>query len=89
MVKIKDETKFHGIDPNKASGAIASPKILSKERYQIGIDYPAQKQDRLKKFCSIINEPVSIFTAQALDNEIQHRLECMDKKKRQAIENLM
>ncbi len=59
------------------------------ERFSIGINYSKSKQEKLKKFCSIINIPVCIFTGQALDNEMDAVMEQMEAGKRKAVEALL
>ena len=58
---------------------------LKDKRFIIALDYPLDKRARLKAFCSIINISVSRFTQTALENEMEARLEAMDKNKRDAV----
>lgn len=59
------------------------------DRYQVGVIYTQDKVNRLKTFLRIINMTASEFTAEALDNEIDARLQAMDEDRRKAVERLL
>jgi len=58
-------------------------------RYQIGVEYPRDKQERLKKFLGIINMTAGEFAAEALDNEMAARMEDMDDTLRASVLKLI
>lgn len=64
-------------------------EIKKHDRYMIGVDYSDDKRACLKKFTSIIGTNVAKFTAEALDNEIQARLDGMKEDERRAVEHLL
>ena len=74
--------------PKDLQGLKPSTSIRDK-LMQINIPYTRAKQDKLKKFCGLIGLSVAKFTSEALDNEIEARLDAMSDKDKKAVRTLL
>lgn len=64
--------------------------MTRKKQYLISLDYPPEKQARLKKFIGVIGiESIRAFVFQAIENEIEDQLAQMTPNKRAAVRQIL
>jgi hypothetical protein len=62
------------------------PKLA---RFVTAFPYPRLKRNRLKTFCNLIATDISKFTREAIENEMEARLQDMEPDRRKACELFM
>lgn len=77
-------TDNQALDPDNLHPQV--PKTFREKFLQVNIPYEPERQKRLFRFCGAVGIPVARFTAEALDNEIEARMDSLSPEARDALE---